>query len=488
LGLKAGKLLRKIHSIPAPKSIQDGNVQFSRRLKKELNSYLSKPELHCDIGDIVIKYFNESRGSQNTRPQTFVHGDYNPGNLIIMPNGEVGVIDFFSGYGDPYWEIYKVSWRPDMFPYFYSGQIWGYFNGEPPLDFWRAYTHNFAVGALIALQAPRGAGFNSLGEGKAVAQNILAWSDNFNNPVPSWYVANIFNRPTINGCEYDFVKNPIKNNAYRESYFKLIKNVFGLDFIPWYESGFCGDSFIPYTLFSNGNAIASAGVVINNFDFNGTLKKYVQISTVVTSSDYRNRGLSKWLIETILTEWRDNSDCIYLYANDSVTSFYSKLGFVPASEYRYHMLLSKKSEACRKLDLLSKNDVRLLTEMYIKSNPYSLISTNKGIELMMFHCTSFLHDNIYYIPRYDAVVIAEHKRNNLFCYDIYGGGNCDISDLLGIVAQDNTTGAILGFTPKDASGFIITQANEKNTTVFVLEGKENPFADNKITLPFLSRA
>jgi len=293
---------------------------------------------------------------------------------------------------------------------------------------------------------------------------------------------------TINGNKYDFVKNPIKDNSYRESYFALIKKVFGLNFTPWYESGFCGDSFIPYSLFADGVAVASVGVVINNFDFNGIPKKYIQISTVATDNNYRKQGLSRWLAETVLKEWRDNCDCVYLYANDSVAKFYPKFGFVPVDEHRFHMPISRKYGTYRKLDLSNKNHVHLLVEMQSKSNPFSLLAIDKGVELVMFHCITFLNNHIYYIKEYDAIVIAEHEHNDMFCYDIYGSELCNINDLLGIVAKDSTTDVTLGFTPKDTTGYTITKANEEDTTVFVLDGKETLLADKKITLPFLSRA
>jgi len=189
-GLKAGRLLKEIHSVPAPKDIRGWSVHFNSMLQGELDSYYSKAELHCELGEIIIKHLNENNGVLGVRTQTFIHGDYNPGNLIMMPNGEIGAIDFSSGYGDPFWDIFKVSWRPHLFPHFYSGQIWGYFNNEPALDFWKIYSYYFAFGALIALQAPHWAGFYNLEEGKAVAQNILTWSYNFNTLIPSWYLDN----------------------------------------------------------------------------------------------------------------------------------------------------------------------------------------------------------------------------------------------------------------------------------------------------------
>jgi len=63
-----------------------------------------------------------------------------------------------------------------------------------------------------------------------------------------------------------------------------------------------------------------------------------------------------------------------------------------------------------------------------------------------------------------------------------------------LIVIASTTGAALGFTPNDetrytvGSRFSVKKADEDDTTVFVLSGMENIFQDNKITLPFLSRA
>ena len=174
LGLNAGRLLQMIHSIPVTANTEDWGIQFNHMLQDELETHHSQPEMHSDFGETIKEYFKKNRDILGVRSQVYMHGDYNPGNLIITPNGELGVIDFSSSYGDPYWDIFKVSWRPSLFPYYYSGQIRGYFNNEPTLDFWNVYTHYFAYGVLIALRSPQWAGFNNPEEGKSVVQNIIA--------------------------------------------------------------------------------------------------------------------------------------------------------------------------------------------------------------------------------------------------------------------------------------------------------------------------
>ena len=292
----------------------------------------------------------------------------------------------------------------------------------------------------------------------------------------------------INGKEYRFTSTAIKDKASRESYFDLAQKVFGLDFGPWYQSGFFNDSFIPYTLFDNGIAVSSVGVVINNFRWGGTTKKYAQISTVMTDPDYRMQGLSRWLTEKVIEEWKNKCDSIYLYANDSVAEFYPKFGFVPVDEYRYSLPVTKKDGQYRKLNLSVQSDVDLLIKKHKESNPFSLLATEDAAGIMMFHCITFLHDNIFYIEKYDAIVIAEQDGHGIFCHDIYSSGHADICDILGTIVFAEPCIATLGFTPKTPLGYTIKKANENDTILFVLDGMKNILAENKITFPFLTRA
>ena len=292
----------------------------------------------------------------------------------------------------------------------------------------------------------------------------------------------------INRKEYQYISNSIKNEEFRESYFNLAHKVFGVNFRPWYQSGFCSESFIPYTLYTNGIAVSSVGVVLNNFKWGGKLKRYAQISTVMTESSHRMQGLGRWLLETVIEEWKKKCDAVYLYANDSVVDFYPMFGFMPVDEYRYSLSVTKRNGDFRKLDLSIQNDVDLLVKKHKESNRLSLLSMQDDVEIMMFHCITFLRDYIYYIEEYDAIVIAKQDGHEIFCYDIYSDGLNSISSMLSTIASTDSCTAMLGFTPKEASAYTVEKANEGNTTLFVLNGMENILTENKITLPFLSRA
>ena len=107
-----------------------------------------------------------------------------------MPDGIVRTIDFNgynnTSYGDPWWDIENFAWIPTMFPHFYTGQINGYFNNKIPAEFWDILTYYLAYDALAALTDPYG--LNGIEDGTEIVNNILEWTDDFKNPVPSWYL------------------------------------------------------------------------------------------------------------------------------------------------------------------------------------------------------------------------------------------------------------------------------------------------------------
>ena len=122
------------------------------------------------------------------------------------------------------------------------------------------------------------------------------------------------------------------NPAARTAFFALAQQVFDLSFQNWYEQGWWGERYIPYTFFEGGRAVANASVNLIDTMDDGRPKRYIQIGTVMTHPDFRGLGLSRRLITTLLTDWMERCDGIYLYANDTVLDFYPKFGFIQAEE------------------------------------------------------------------------------------------------------------------------------------------------------------
>lgn len=147
----------------------------------------------------------------------------------------------------------------------------------------------------------------------------------------------------VNGQEYKYITDGLKDTAIRMGYFQLTKQIYGLEFEKWHQSGYWGDRFIPYIMMHEGVVVSSVAVCINDINWQGNRKRYVQISTVMTLPAYRNKGLNRYLMDAVLSEWEDKCDAIYLLANDSVVNFYPKFGFEAFKEFQYSKPIIKSN-------------------------------------------------------------------------------------------------------------------------------------------------
>jgi len=222
LGLKAGEILRKIHTLPAPEDAEPWDAWFYHKVQDRIDFYNKSP-IKSENGDLVIRYLYEKKHLLVDRPQTFNHGDCNKTNLIAMPNGEIGVIDFDiydngKDHGDPWKEFIPVNWIGDATPYFNTGMLKGYFDGEPPLGFFEVFAYYLAYDALDGLMQYIKNGEPE--EGMHHMANIVCSLSNMQNTVPTWYLKDFYVQWT-DGIPYK-LKEPF-DFSFLNKYGKVFK-------------------------------------------------------------------------------------------------------------------------------------------------------------------------------------------------------------------------------------------------------------------------
>lgn len=137
LGLKAGEILRKMHSIAAPTEQEDWALRFGRKTDTKLRTY-KECGLRFSGDEHVIEYLEANKNLLNNRPQSYQHGDYHVGNMIIDASENLFIIDFNRhDFGDPWEEFNRIVFSAAASPPFATGQINGYFGGRPPALFFR---------------------------------------------------------------------------------------------------------------------------------------------------------------------------------------------------------------------------------------------------------------------------------------------------------------------------------------------------------------
>ena len=186
-GLEAGHILRIIHSIPAPAAQEDWETRFNRKMDYKIKKYTECP-LKYENGQAFIDYINENRHLLKNRPQTYQHGDYHIGNMMIDSNGKLYIIDFNrNDYGDPWEEFNRIVWGAQKSPIFASGMVNGYFDSDVPQEFWKLLALYISSNTLSSLPWAIPFGADQIEVMVNQAKDVLSWYDNMRNPVPAWY-------------------------------------------------------------------------------------------------------------------------------------------------------------------------------------------------------------------------------------------------------------------------------------------------------------
>ena len=186
-GLEAGRILKKIHSIPAPETLENWESRFNRKMDYKIQKY-TECSLKYENGQALIDYINENRHLLKDRPQVYQHGDYHIGNMMIGNDKQLYIIDFNrNDFGDPWEEFNRIVWGAQKSPLFASGMINGYFDNDVPMEFWRLLALYISSNTLSSLPWAIPFGDGQVEVMVNQAKEVLDWYDNMRNPVPAWY-------------------------------------------------------------------------------------------------------------------------------------------------------------------------------------------------------------------------------------------------------------------------------------------------------------
>lgn len=279
----------------------------------------------------------------------------------------------------------------------------------------------------------------------------------------------------IDGKPYTYL-NQIRDDApVRRSFNALAWETFRLSMETWYQAGYWRECYIPHALLEGDRVVANVSVNIMDMRLLGQPRRYIQLGTVMTDPGYRRRGLSRYLMEAILTEWTERCDGLYLYANDSVLDFYPKFGYRRAEEQEFSLPVPGGPGAGRRLCLDDPADRALFQRRIRQGNRFSALSQRDCESLVMFYCGQELKDCVYDLPAWDAAAVLEEEGEVLLCHDVFGGGSLPLAELLSQLARPETRRVSLGFTPVETEGLDCAPLREEDTTFFWHQSHPLPF-------------
>jgi len=286
--------------------------------------------------------------------------------------------------------------------------------------------------------------------------------------------------------KYTYIKDYKSNDKLRKSFIELAEKIFGINFTDWYNNGFWDEKYILHSIVDGEKVISNVFVNLMDFDIDGTKKHYVQLGTIMTDKDYRGEGLSRYLMEKVIDEYKDKADGIYLFGNDSVVNFYPKFKFVKGQEYQY----SKRIDSIRNVnkiehvDMSNKTNWKSLLDS-VKNSVSNDRFTMDNPGILAFYATGFMNESVYYLAEQDAYIIADIEEENLFIHQVIASHKVDLENVISSFGKGKKK-VTLGFTPNDANGYDIEELHKQDYTFFIFEKDLENIEKKKLMFPTLS--
>ena len=111
----------------------------------------------------------------------------------MLDKGELVLIDFDRyDFGDPWEEFNRIVFSAELSAHFATGQLRGYFGGEPPKGFFELLTFYISCNTLSSIPWAIPFGQHDVDIMIKQTQIVLSWFNNMQNPIPTWYLGEHF--------------------------------------------------------------------------------------------------------------------------------------------------------------------------------------------------------------------------------------------------------------------------------------------------------
>ena len=283
------------------------------------------------------------------------------------------------------------------------------------------------------------------------------------------------------------VKGYRTDDALRRSFDALAQRTFGLTFEDWYQNGFWGDDYVPYSVVVDGEDAANVSVNRTDFVLDGEKKRFIQLGTVMTDERYRGRGMIRRLMAEVERDCAGKADGVYLFANDTVLDFYPKFGFRRAAEVRY----ARAPEPCGaasavRVPMRDRDSWDRLTAVIRSSAPCGRFSLCGNTGLPLFYVSKFMQDCVYRVAP-ETYAVAELEDGVLHLYAVYAEKQ-PAPEAVARAFGGAVRRVQLGFTPLDTTGWEAETVREDDTTLFVRGAGFRDFERRGLMFPVLAHA
>lgn len=239
----------------------------------------------------------------------------------------------------------------------------------------------------------------------------------------------------------------MRNDELRHMLNEMTEETFGFSFETWYCAGCFEGEYIPFSFADDGKILANASANIMRMSVYGENKRFIQIGTVLTRPQYRNRGLARKLIQEILRVYESKADGFYLFGNLNALGFYEKLGFEHMAEYRWY-LKNRVSGSSLKAPFVRAGKGLMEHYRYVLAHAQinAVLDQINRRSLQLFYTLDM--EDVYYCEELDCFAVMNINEDTLYLDSIVSTKRLSMTDVLERIDGEYAN-AVLGFTPNE---------------------------------------
>lgn len=242
--------------------------------------------------------------------------------------------------------------------------------------------------------------------------------------------------------------NVRENLKLKESFFELAKEVFGIRFDLWEQTGGWTSAYIPYCFHEDGQILANASVNLMKLTVAGKIYDAVQIGTVMTRKEHRGQGLSEKLLRKILADFEGKSDLLYLLADEDAMSLYQRVGFESRNTVRHFLPAEDYWKEGNQAFTVKKTAEELMTLKKASVPVTDRLWSKEDRHILPFYYVHGFQDMIVE-PIKDVTILAEMEGDTFHLYDVLSPHRVSLTEVLQSVVPPSALRIELHFTPQE---------------------------------------
>jgi len=169
-----------------------------------------------------------------------------------------------------------------------------------------------------------------------------------------------------------------------------------------------------YSIIDNGKMLSNVCIYKTEMIVDGKVIRANRFGAVATCKSVRGRGLSRFLIEHVLSLYPNT--LAYLTANPSVIDFYSRFGFKQIQTYS-PKIGAKINNSPDKTIKYKLDDKVFINALYGRGGYSEIVDCLNTQPIQIFNLFMGYADDIYFLPNLDVIVVAKQEENELFLVD-----------------------------------------------------------------------